>query len=100
MSQLINFNRVEKCRRFYRNEHGHVRSQLPECPTCCNDFIPADVLDKYKARQYVDHWNLVVKLYFTMYDCAEFTGVQAAAHWSAYAAYLREKSGRRTKARV
>jgi hypothetical protein len=90
--ELLNFNRIERCRQFWQNEHGHVRKEKPVFETCCNDKIPDDMLEKYRSRQRVDVWQLVTRMYFTIYDWVDFTGNEGEKYRSAYAAHLFTKS--------
>ena len=72
MTQLFNVGHARRCSRFYRNEHGHVRNDKPTFSTCCNDPVPDDMVEKFKARQRLDCWKLVVKFYLTGGEIVEF----------------------------
>ena len=88
---LINFNRVAEGRRFYRNEHGHARQQCPKFATCCNDQIPDDMVNKYRERQRLDHWHLVVRFDYSASHHVEIKGTEAEQYWAAYAAFIFSK---------
>jgi hypothetical protein len=50
------------------------------------------MVDKFKARQRIDCWKLVVKFSFNPYDTVEFSEQEAEKYWIAYSAFTLERN--------